>query len=44
MKSRSGYLSVFAIAIAVAHGTGELIALQRVYVLKRIATLRSSWV
>jgi hypothetical protein len=43
MKNRSGYFSVLAIALAVAHGTGELIALQRVYLLNRIARLRSSW-
>jgi len=43
MKNRSGYLSVLAIALAVAHGTGEFIALQRVYLLNRFARLRSSW-
>jgi hypothetical protein len=42
MKNRSAYLNVLAIALAVAPGTGELIALQRVYLLKRIGTLRSS--
>ena len=43
MKNRPGYHRLLAISIGIGQGTSELFALQRAYLLKRIARLRSSW-